>query len=75
VSREIEVGRFSVKTDKGKKYTIIQYQEYIQAPTYDNPNAEIQGLKRLVTTTGLSVNYIDSDTYKIVETNEVVHRV
>lgn len=75
MKREIETDRFLVKTDTGKEYTIVQYQEYISAASFDDPQAEVEGLKRLSTSTGLDVNYIDSKTFKVVETNEVVRKV
>ncbi len=75
MKREIETDHFLVKTDSGKEYTIVQYQEYIDAGSFDDQHAEIPSLKSLFTTTGLHVNYIDSKTFKIVETNEIVRKV
>jgi hypothetical protein len=43
MSRTREIGRFFAKTDSGKEYEIIQYQDYIDASTMDNPNAEVPG--------------------------------
>ncbi|KAA3642802.1 MAG: hypothetical protein DWQ07_19955 [Chloroflexi bacterium] len=70
-----EIGRFVAQSDSGQEYTIVQYQEFIDAGARDDPNAEVPGLKSMKTTTGLHVNYIDSDTFKIVPTGEVVRRV
>jgi hypothetical protein len=39
MKREIETDRFLVKTDTGKEYTIVQYQEYIPAASHDDPHA------------------------------------
>lgn len=75
MSREREIGRFFAKTDNGKEYQIVEYQKYIDASTMDSPNEEIPGIKRMQTTDGLHVNYIDSETFKIVETNEIVRKV
>ena len=69
-----ETDRFLTKTDTGKEYVIIQYQEYIDASTARDPNAEIPGIKDLRTINGLHVNYIDSKTFKVVETNEIVRK-
>ncbi|MCX6005643.1 MAG: hypothetical protein NTZ34_00030 [Chloroflexi bacterium] len=70
--REVELDRFTVKTDEGKEYIIIQYQEYIQDR---NSDAETVGLKRLATSEELHVHYIDPKTFKIFETGEIVRRI
>ena len=43
MKRELETSRFTAKTDTGKEYIIVQYQEYISAATLNDPNAEIEG--------------------------------
>lgn len=75
MNREVETGRFRARTESGKEYIIIQYQEFISAATFDNPHAEIPGLKRLSTSDGFSVNYIDPTTFKIIGTGETVRKV
>jgi hypothetical protein len=75
MQKEVETERFLVKTDTGKEYIIIQYQEYISVDSLNDPHAEIKGLKRLATSTGLHVNYINPETFKVVETNEIVRKV
>ena len=70
-----EIGRFIAKTDTGKEYEIIQFQEYIDVSSHDDPNAEVPGHKFLRTAEGLNINLIDSQTFKIVETNEIVKKV
>ena len=69
--REVELNRFKVKSDEGKEYTIIEYQEYIQDR---NSDAETTGLKRWTTSEELHVHYIDPDTFKIFETGEIVRK-
>lgn len=75
MARKIEIGRFLAKSDSGKEYTIIEYQEYVSAATMGDPHAEVAGLKSLFTSTGLHVNYISPKTFKVVETNEIVRKV
>ena len=75
LKREIEIDRFPVKTDNGKQYIIVQYQEYIPNGSFDNPQSETAALKSFFTSTGLLVNRIDSETFQIVETNEIVRKV
>lgn len=75
MKRTVEIERQQVISDAGNEYTIIEYQEYISVNSFDNTNNEIKGLKSLITTTGYSVNYINPDTFKIVNTNEIVRKV
>ena len=58
----IEIERFRAITDTGRKFTIIIFQE-------------AAGLKKLFTSTGLSVKCIDQHTYQIVLTDEVLKRM
>ena len=75
MNREVMVNRFLAQTDNGKRYTIFEYQEYIPAASLPHPNAEIPSLKRWDTSTGRHVNNIDSETFQIVEADEVVRKV
>lgn len=75
MSREVEIERFKVRSDQGVEYTIIMYQSFIPAPSPDDRNGEIKGMKRLVTSSGLTVNYIDPETFKILQTNEIVRKL
>jgi hypothetical protein len=70
--REVELDRFKAKTDAGKEYTIIEYQEYIQDR---NSDAETPGLKRWTTDEDLHIHFIDPNTFKIFETGEIVKKI
>jgi hypothetical protein len=70
--REVEIDRFKARSDDGKEYTIIQYQDYIQDR---NSDAETPGLKRLTTSEDLHVHIIDEKTFKIFETGEIVRKI
>lgn len=73
--RTVESNRFQVRSDSGKIYVIIEYQEYLPAGTQDNPHAEVEGLKSWRTREGLTVSYIDTKTFQIIKTNETVRKV
>jgi len=76
MKREIEIDRFLAKTDNGKEYIIVQYQEYIDTTHLTSSRREeIAGHKRLATSTGLDVSYIDPKTFKIVNTGEIIRKV
>lgn len=69
-----EIDRFTATADSGKTYTIIIFQEYIPSGTLDSPHDMIEGLKSVLTSSGARVNRIDSDTYQIVQTGEIVRK-
>ncbi len=75
MNRTAVINRFSARANNGKEYVIIEYQKYIDAGAGDHPNDEIPGVKDYRTTTGLQVVYIDSETFKILETDEIVRKV
>ena len=70
-----EIGRFFAKTDSGKEYEVIQYQRYEDVTTMDSPEEEIPTTKFMKTTNDLDVHYIDSETFEIVQTNEIIRKV
>jgi hypothetical protein len=70
-----EIDRFFTKTDDGEEYEIIQYQEFIDASSHDDPNAEVPGIKRFRTSNGLFVQYIDPNTFKIITSSKIIKRV
>ena len=75
MDREIETDRFRVRSESGEEYTIIEYQKMISFAHYQDLGAEKPGMKRLVTLDGSPVTYIDSETFKIVGTDEIVRKI
>jgi len=75
IKKTKETGNFLAETDSGKQYRIFQFQEYIDASSAGHPNDTISGLKFMRTSEGFHVNFIDSVTFKIVETNEIVRKI
>jgi hypothetical protein len=71
---EVEIDRFLGKSDSGKEYIVVRYQEYISVPSVDNPG-ETAGKERLATSTGLLIHQVGRETFKIVRTNEIVRKV
>ena len=72
---EREVDRFPVKTDNGKEYIIVQYQEYVSNGSFDNPQSETATLTRFLTSGGEIVNQIDSKTFQIFNPDIIVRKV
>jgi hypothetical protein len=75
ITREIEIARFTAKSDSGKLCIILVYQQYNNAATIENPQREIPSAKRYATLHGFHVNIIDSETFEITETQERFKKV
>jgi hypothetical protein len=60
--------RFRCQGDDGKSYVLVEYQDVIDAGTYDNPHAKVLGLKSLTTDRGDAVNFLTDDTFQVVRT-------
>ena len=73
--RRVEINRFDAKSQSGKLYTIIEYKEQISATGFGNPNYIHKGINSWVTCEEQLVNQIDSETYQILGTNEIVRKV
>lgn len=58
---------FTAQSEDGREFTIHQFINFIEAGTMDDPNAVVEGLKRLVTSEGDSVNRIEKGKYEIVQ--------
>ena len=67
-----EIERFKAKTNSGREYTIIEYQEYVDEPNSGYAKRPLG--KTLLTSNGFHVKALDSSTYQIIETKDVVRR-
>jgi hypothetical protein len=70
-----EIRRFFAVADDGTEYVIVEHQEIIDAAHHGDKRAGLPGMKRLATLDGRAVNYIDSETFQIVETDEIVRKI
>ena len=70
--QERKIDEFKAATEAGKEYTVCEYQEQLGITPY---RKEILGFKRMATSTGLKVVYNDPDTFKIVETGEIIKKI
>ena len=72
----IEIDRFSVEAEDKQLFTIIVTQDVIVSRLLDGTVSRIRvPLKKARTSKGYSVNFIDDNTYKIVELGLVVKKV
>jgi len=51
-----QTGRFVAIGDDGRQYTVFVYTNFIDAVTFENPNAVIEGLNEFRTADGLAIN-------------------
>lgn len=70
----MQSSRFIARSDSGKEYIIVKHQEYIQIDCCNSPQ-QLEGLFSYRTSNGDRVNCIDSETFQIVATNEIVRKV
>ena len=67
VKRTELVDQFTARADNGDEFLIYVYQHYNDAGTLQNPNAEMPGLKELMTSDGRHVNVKGKDIYEILD--------
>lgn len=68
------IERFVAVDTDGNRYQVGMMQEIIAAPSVQDPNGEVPGLKMLALADGGRVNYIDDNTIKIVQTDTTFKR-
>lgn len=68
------IERFVAVDSDGNRSQVGMMQEIIAAPSLQDPNGEVQGLKMLALADGGRVNYIDDNTFKIVQTDTIIKR-
>jgi hypothetical protein len=70
-----ESDRFEAKDDGGRLYTVVEYQLIIESTPVSGPTSIMKGTKELFLANGHNVNYIDDDTFEVVETDTIIRRV
>jgi len=74
VSEEI-IGRFKAVDDEtGKVYKVLVYQNFIEHMNKGGC-VRVPGMKRFATSTGLSVNRIDDQTFEIFDTGQRLRKL
>jgi hypothetical protein len=71
----VETRRFRARKDDGEVVTVIEFQEQISFRPLNGPPSSLPGAKVLTLPDGSHVNFIDENTFKIVQTGEVVRRL
>ena len=71
---EEEIDRFEAVSDDGEMFTVIVYQELRESRSLTGSSWS-KGLPRLFLSDGKAVNEVDPETFKIVETNQIIRKV
>lgn len=69
-----EIDRFQAKDDDGQLFTVVEYQHMIEVTPISGPTSIVKGTKEMLLTNGHSVEYIDDETFKVVETGKLIRR-
>ncbi len=69
------IEEFDAVSESGQVHSIIVWQEWHDVGTASDPTAKVPGLKEMITSEGIHVNYIDPNTFKLVNTDEIIRRV
>jgi|688.fasta_scaffold516184_2 hypothetical protein len=65
-------GSFNAVGESGRTYTLHEWVDKIDAGTLSDPNATLDGLKRIVTDDRGPVNFLEKGKYKLVMTGEIL---
>ena len=74
MNRIVERQRFRCVADDGSEHTIIEFQEMIDTSTLKGREL-VPGIKSLRDSHGGPCNFIDDDTFEIVQTGQIVRKV
>jgi hypothetical protein len=70
-----EIGRFEAEADDGQRFTIIEYQDYVDVGTVEDPPAIDPEAIELFTSDGERVMFKYDGTYEIVSSGLIIHRI
>ena len=63
---------FQAIDDNGVAHTLHVFVKIIDVANFDDPNAELEGMKSYRTADGKAVNRLEKGKYKIVSTGQVL---
>jgi len=70
-----KTNEFKTQSPDGKTVIIYEVTEFLDARSFEKPNARVEGLKSFHTADGKHVHFISESEYKIVETGIILRRV
>lgn len=75
MTRKVEEERIGATDENGRRVTVIQWCTMIPHRPVSGPSSEIKGTRSWTTSDGLDVNYVDENTFEIVQTDMVLKRI
>jgi len=69
-----EIDRFLASDDDNNQYTVVILQDYIDTSTRAGIS-HMPGMKKAVTSDGLSLNTTDGKTFEIVQTGTIIRKI
>jgi hypothetical protein len=73
---EHQIDRFNARAEDGRLFSVVIYQEFVDGTAIgDEAKKWIPGMKRIALSDGSSVNFVDQNTFRIVQTGEIIRRV
>lgn len=70
-----KTNEFKTQSPDGKMVIIYEFTEFLDAGSFEKPDAIVEGLKSFYTADGKHVNFITESEYKVVETGIALRRV
>ena len=70
-----EINRYRCIGDSGREYTVIEHQNFTRFETLNNPPQEVPGTKGWILSDGRDVNFIDDNTFQILDTDEFIRKI
>lgn len=75
ISQTREIDRITAVSDSGRAYVVVVLQEFIERTPIGRPREWLPGIKSYELESGMPVNFVDDDTFRIVQTDEVIKKV
>ena len=75
MSLEFVVDHFKVRSESGKEYTLVEFQEHISKSDDNGSGTPKEGYRRFATSKGIPAFQIDSETFEIFGSGQLVQKI
>jgi hypothetical protein len=70
-----EIDRYQCIGDSGREYTVIERQNFTRVQPLSGPPQDVRGTLDWILSDGRDVNFIDDNTFQILDTDEFVRKI
>jgi hypothetical protein len=70
-----EINHYKCIGDSGHQYTVIEYQNFTHFKPLNGPAEDVAGTKGWLLLGGGYVNFVDDQTFQIVNTDELIRKI